>query len=113
MTLTVFRYTAGEVTRTLGPYVQDYFRCDGIGILTTSLSDSISIQASTISSAEGPTQRVTFATFTAILQENLLPRAEEKVCIDFAAHTLRERCVLGRERDHGCAEDDVHHDGQH
>ena len=55
-----------------------------------SLSDSISIQASTISSVEGPDQKVTLATFTAILQENLPPRAEEKLCIDFIAHTLRE-----------------------
>ena len=98
MTLTVFRCTAEDVTRILGPYVQDYFRRDGrfrdgIGILETSLSDSISIQASTISNVEDPPQRVTFATFTAILQEDLPPHAEEKLCIDFVAHTPREHVV--------------------
>ena len=73
MTLTAFRRTAEDVTRIFGPYVQDYFRRDGIGILVTCLSDSVSIQASTISSVESPTQKVTFVTFAAVLQEDLSP----------------------------------------
>ena len=92
MTLTVFRCTAGDVTRTLGSCVRDYFQRDGrfrdwMGILVTSVSYSISIRVSTISSVEGPTQRVTFATFTAILHHNS--------CIDFIARAPRECCVLG------------------
>ena len=98
MTLTVFRCTAGEATRILGPYMRDYFRRDGrfrdgTGILVISLGDSVSIRTSTISRVEGPTQKVTFATFTAMLQENLPPPGEEKLYIGFIAHTPREHVV--------------------
>ena len=92
MTLTVSRCAVEDVSGTLGPYVRDYIRrdgrfLDGLGILVNSVGDSVSIQASTISTAEGPIQGVTFATFTAILLEALPPSAEDKLCIDFVAHT--------------------------
>ena len=72
--------------------MHDYFRRDGIlGILVTSLSDSISIQVSTISSIEGPTQKVTFAIFTAILQA---PCRGEAVHRFYRAYSERTRSVL-------------------
>jgi len=98
MKLNLFRCTVEDVTRTLGPYVQEYLRCDeksrgGLGLFVSSFDDMVSIQASTISNAEGRTQRVTFATFTATLLQELPPCVIDKLCIDFVAHTPRERVV--------------------
>ena len=95
MTLTVFYCTAEDVT---GPYVRDYFRRDrrfrdGIGILATSLSGSISIQASTISSVEGPTQKVTFATFAAIPRESLPPCRGEAAHRFYRTYSERTLCT--------------------
>ena len=101
MTLIVFRCTAGDVTRILRPYVRDYFRRDGrirdeVGILATSLSDSISIQASIISSVKGPTRGVACATFTVILQRNLPPCRGEAVHRFYRAYSERTwRTLVG------------------
>lgn len=88
----------GDILGTLEPYMQDYIRRDGrfqdgFGIHITSFSYFISIQASAISSAIGPVQKVTFATFTVIHRQGLLITAEDKLCIDFVGYTPREHIV--------------------
>jgi len=98
MTLTVLRCAVEDVSGTLGPYVRDYIRRDGrfrdgLGILVNSIGDSISIQASTISNVEGPIEGVTFATFTAMFLGTLPPPTEDRLCIDFVAHTPGEHVL--------------------
>ena len=98
MDLTVFRCTVEDILGTLGPYVQDYIRRngrfrDGLGIRAISFSNSVTIDVSTISSVTGPISKIAFATFTAILQDELPPPAENKLCINFLAHIPREHVV--------------------
>ena len=99
MKLTVFRCTTEEVLGTIGPYLQDYLQRDGrfrdgLGIYVESSSDSISIQATTTSGVKYPTRKVTFAMVTAVLLTELPPSAQDKLCIDFVAHTPREHVVF-------------------
>jgi len=94
VTLHLSRCAVEDVTQTLGPYVQECLRRNeksrgGLGLFVDSLDDVVSIQAS----VEGPTGRVTFATFTATLLEGLPPHARDELCIDFAAYTPGERVV--------------------
>jgi len=94
ITLSLFRCTAEDITRTLGPYVREYLGRDeksrgGLGLFVDSLDDVVSIQAS----VEGPTGRVTFAKFSAELPQELSPCACDELCIDFVAQTPGERVV--------------------
>jgi len=97
MTLVVSGCTVGDIVGTFGPYLRDYLQRDrrvrdGLGIFVNSYGQCVSIQASTPSNVEGRIRRV-LATFTAMLRENLLPPAGDKLCIDFAAYTPREQVV--------------------
>ena len=96
--LSVSGCTAGDTIATIGPYLRDYLQRDGrfrdgLGVFVRSLTSSISIQASTISSAKGPTQKVPFATFIVILREKLSSPAIDKLCIDLVTHTPREQVL--------------------
>ena len=96
--LTMLHCTVEDILGTLGPYMQDYIQRDGrfrdeLGIHHTSCFTSISTDVSIISSVTGPIQKVTFATFIAILQNELSPAAESKLCIDFVAHIPGEHVV--------------------
>jgi len=96
--LVVSDCTIEDTLGTLGPYMQDYLRCDGrlrdgLGIFVRPLTSSVSVQACTISGAKVPTQKVTFATFTAILREGLSSPAMDKLCIDLIACTPREQVL--------------------
>jgi hypothetical protein len=87
-----------DISEILGPYVRDYLRRDErsrdqLGIVVSSGDDSISVEASTISTSEGSTRRVTFAAFTVMFRECLPPPVEDKLCIDFVACTPREHVV--------------------
>lgn len=98
MTLDVSGCTVGDIMGTFGPYLRDYLRRDGrvrdgLGIFVNSYGQCVSIQASTPSSVKGRIRRVVFATFTAMLWENLAPPAGDKLCIDFATYTPREQVV--------------------
>jgi len=98
ITLSVSGCTVGEITGTFGPYLRDYLRRDrrvqdGVGIFVSSYGQWVSIQASTPSSVKGRIRRAAFATFSAMLQENLPPPAGDKLCIDFAAYAPREHVV--------------------
>ena len=98
MALTVFHCTVEDTLGILGPYVQAYvqrdgrFR-DGLGILISFTEDSISIQTSAISNVAGSIQKDPFATFTAMLQGNLPPSAQDNLCINFVAHVPREHVM--------------------
>jgi hypothetical protein len=93
MTLTVSRCTVGDISVTLGPYVQDYARRDGrfrggFGIDVASFTDPAPTRASTISSTTRPVHKVTFATLTAIHREDLSTSAKvDEPCINLVAHT--------------------------
>jgi len=96
--LSVFGCTVGDTLGTLGPYLQDYLQRDGrfqdgLGIFVHSLASSISIQASTTSSAKGPTQKVPFATFTAKLGENPSSLAINKLCTGLVEYTPRAQVL--------------------
>jgi hypothetical protein len=98
MRLTLSHCTVGHISEILGPYVRDYFRRDGrsrerLGIFVASSGNSVSIRASTIGTANGSAQRVTFATFTVVLGEYLHPLAEDRLCVDFVACTPTEHVV--------------------
>ena len=98
MKLTVFLCTVKEVLGTFGPYLRDYLRRDGrfrdgLGITIDSISDTITIQAKTISGVKCPAQAVTYVTFTATFPTNLPISVENKLCIDVAAYTPREHVV--------------------
>ena len=97
MDLVLSGCTVGDLLEIFGPYVRDYLQRDRrsrdqLGIFVSSSSDSVSIQASTIGVLKGPTQRDTFAAFTAIFRETLPPPAD-KPCIDFVAYTPGEYVV--------------------
>ena len=96
--LVVSGCTVEDTLGTLGSYMQDYFRRDGrhrdgLGIFVHPIPSSVSVQASTISSVKGSTQKVTFATFTALLRERHYSLAIDKLCIDLLAYTPREQVV--------------------
>jgi len=98
MTLVVSGCTVGDIMGTFGPYLRDYLQRDrrvrdGLGIFVNSYGQCVSIQASTPRSVKGRIRRVVLAKFTAMLRENLLPPAADKLCIDFAAFTPREQVV--------------------
>jgi len=98
MALVVSGCTVEDILETLGPYLRDYLRRDrrvqdGLGISVNSLGHCVSIQASTISDASGPTWGVAFATFTAILRDTLPLQTVDRLCIDFVAYTPRDRVV--------------------
>jgi hypothetical protein len=93
--------TVEDVSTILGPYVRDYLRRDKrsqdqLGIVVRSGGDSVSVEASTISTNNVQTWRVTFATFTVIFRENLPPPVEDKLCIDFVTCAPREHVVYFR-----------------
>ena len=92
--LSLSRCTVRSISGILGPYMRDYFRRDGrsrdqLGIFVKSYDDSISIQASTVSTG----RRVTFAMFRVKLREELPTPAADKLCINFVAYTPREHVV--------------------
>jgi len=94
VTLHLSRCAVEDIAWTLGPYVEECLRRNeksrgGLGLFVISLVDVVSIRAS----AEGPTGRVTFATFTATLPAGLPPRACDELCIDFVAQTPGGRVV--------------------
>jgi hypothetical protein len=96
--LTLYRCTVENILETLGPYVRDYLRRDGrsrdkLGLVADSDHDFISVEASNISTTNGPTQRITFATFIAVLWETIPPSAEDKLCIDFVACIPRGHAI--------------------
>ena len=96
--LVVSSCTVEDTLETFGPYLRDYIQRDGkfrdgLGIFAHSLPHSVSVQASTISSGKGPTQKVTFATFTAILRDIFPSAVVDKLCVDFVAYTPREQAV--------------------
>jgi hypothetical protein len=99
MKLTVRWCTARDVSEILGPYVREFLRRDErsrdkLGIVVDSDEIFLSVKVSTISAANGPTQGVTFATFTARL--HIPPPAEDDVCrawINFVTSIPREHVV--------------------
>ena len=86
MTPAASRCTAGEVTRVLGLYAQDYFRCDW----RFRVSRLLSVTPSRFRPASSAASKVQLK---GSLQENLPPCAEESLRIDFVAHTPREHAV--------------------
>ena len=98
MTLSVSSCTVGDISGTLGPYIQHYIRRDGrfrggLGIHVTSFRDLVSIRASTVSNVTGPIQTVTFARFIAVHEQDLSVSAEEELSINLVAQTPREYVV--------------------
>jgi len=91
MTLILTGCTVVDILGTLGPYLRDCLRCDWrvqdrLGIFVNSFDHCISIQASTISDAKGPTQGVVFATFTTMFQETLPLQTIDNLCIGFVTY---------------------------
>ena len=98
MTLVVFNCTVEDTLGTLGPYIQEYIQRDGrfrygLGIHVISHNNTVSIDASAVSSVTGPISKATFATFTAVLQDELPLPAGNKLCIDLVAYVPKERVV--------------------
>ena len=98
MRLFVSGCTVENVLGTLGPHVRDYiwrdgrFR-DGLGVQVISAVDGTSLEISTIGNEAGSIQKVVFASFSAILQEDFHPLSENMSCADFVACTPREHVV--------------------
>jgi hypothetical protein len=96
--LNLFYSTVGEVSEILGPYVRDHLRRDErsqdqLGIFINSNEAFLSVEVSTVNTANGSTQKVTFATFAAVLLETVPPPVKDKLCIDFVACIPRDRVV--------------------
>jgi len=109
--LTFFDCTVEEILGILGPYLQNYIRCDGrfqdgLVILSSSSLGLISICTTTTTNTDGPSllskRKPTFLMCEVILQEEPTPEARDKLCIDLAVHAPREHVV--------CFEGDMHSD---
>ena len=86
--LAVSSCTVENILGTVAPCAGDCIQRDGrfsggLGVFISSLPESISIHASAISGTEGPTQKATFMTFTAIHRKELPPRDEDQLCTSF------------------------------
>ena len=98
MNLTVSDCVAEDVPGTIGPYVRDHIQRNGrfqesFGISINS-SNAVSIETSTTNDSDA-TQRLTFAAFTAIMQEDEdLPLYNKaQMCADLVAHIPAEHVV--------------------
>jgi len=96
--LVVYRCTVEDILGTLGPYIQEYIQRDGrfrygLGIHVISHNNTVSIGVSAASTVTRPIPGATFATFTAMLQDELPLAAANKLCIDFVAHVPKEHVV--------------------
>jgi hypothetical protein len=83
--LSVLRCTVEDILGTLGPYVQGYIQRDGrfrdgLGIHVTSYTRLVLVRVTS------PISKITFAKFTATLQDELPLPVENRLCIDFVAH---------------------------
>jgi hypothetical protein len=94
--LTVLCCTAGDISDIFGPYVREFLRRDErsrdqLGVAVGFDGARISVEVSTIGTANSLTQRVTFAIFTAFL--HVPPIAEDELFINFVACTPGEQVV--------------------
>ena len=91
--LVVSGCTVEDTLGTLGSYMQDYFRRDGrhrdgLGIFVHPIPSSVSVQASTISSVKGSTQKDNFATFPRYSGKGITPSPSIN-CVSIYSRTLR------------------------
>ena len=98
MNLTVTDCTVDDAPGILGPYLRNYIRRDGrfregLGVSVDFFLDTIWIGASTINYVGEVPQRLTFATFAAIMVEDLRPFEEDRMCVDLVAYTPVEHVV--------------------
>ena len=96
--LTVSNCRVEDVLGTLGPHIRDHIQRDGrfrdsLGIFITSSPDAVSIETSTTIYSGDTTQRLAFATFTAIIREDLPPHEEGQMCLDLVTHIPVEHVV--------------------